>query len=573
MKPAHEVDSNAYAAAVKAARGEAGEDIEEIVTSVELRVAATLAQQHVAQPTGHKMRWSLGLAAALVATASVLVVLWPSPETPPDETQFSGAMRVVLRAGGIVLLPKRGDSPLAFDTVRLEEGTRMQLDAAARIDVALGDAGRMVLKGPAQASLSAARVPELIAGSAAFEIASRRGHAPFVVRAGGTDVVVHGTRFALAVEGGRLVRLAVTEGTVELRPKAGEAAPPRFVQAGEAYSAGDTQAPAVLPQGVFDEPWWAHGGENKAMGYLTIGSRPDAAQARINGFLLGQTPVLVLWPAGEHRVQLDSAGYEPWSAAVTVEGEPKSVAPKLSPIVGKPSPREDRRPAGDPWALARSLVEQHRCAALATHLDLLRAHSATDEERARARSLDAECSLRTGGRRRALEVFQSIVADFGATATAELALFESATLQDELDEPGEALATVERYVARYPSGEFAAAAAFRRCDLLLRLEHPAQARECLESFRARFSESPRAADAALLLAASAFAAERWPEAAGLYSEYLSRAPNAKRAEEALYHLIVCQKRGGLDGLGPTVEQYLARYPNGAYADWVREVRP
>ncbi|MEK7703456.1 MAG: PEGA domain-containing protein [Myxococcota bacterium] len=574
MKRTTIADPRTYAAAVTAARAAAEDDLDESVARVEQRLVAELARQHVLGAAPRRLAWTLGLGAALLATASVALVLWLAPQTPLREApQFVGSARIILRTGGVGLSSAASHSPIALDSIALAGGTHIHIETGARLDVALGDAAQMALWGPAAGRLTAAGIPEVIAGTAAFAITPRPPGSPFVVRAGDTEVVVHGTRFALAVDNGRLARLDVSEGTVELRPVAKQDASGRMVCAGQSYALRDTAAALTVPRGVFAEPWWTLSSDLSATGYFAIDSRPQGAEARVNGVALGQTPLLVQWSRGEQHVQLDSPGFAPWSAVVTMAGERKRIAPQLTPLV-EPSPHASAAPqTRDAWGHARSLVAQRQCTALADEINKVLAQSTSDDERARAYALGGECSLRTGERAAALAAFQQIVAEFGATATAELALFESATLEDELGQPEHALVTLERYLERYPSGELAAAATYRRCDVLLRLQRRPQATACLQTYLTRFPEAPRAADAVLLLATSAFAAEQWATAAELYRDYLVRAPDTKRSEDALYHLVICLDRGKLDGLSAAVEQYLVRWPSGAHADRVQRARP
>jgi len=64
------------------------------------------------------------------------------------------------------------------------------------------------------------------------------------------------------------------------------------------------------------------------------------------------------------------------------------------------------------------------------------------------------------------------------------------------------------------------------------------------------------------------------EAIGWYDRYLREAPNGEFADEALGRkLIAVQRSSGAAGARPIAEQYLRRFPRGAYATRARELAP
>jgi tetratricopeptide (TPR) repeat protein len=80
---------------------------------------------------------------------------------------------------------------------------------------------------------------------------------------------------------------------------------------------------------------------------------------------------------------------------------------------------------------------------------------------AEARALYAESFLIERRYADAIDGYQVVVRDFPTTPQAESALFAVAQLESEHDQPADARATLQRYLARYPHGRFAREAADR----------------------------------------------------------------------------------------------------------------
>jgi hypothetical protein len=93
------------------------------------------------------------------------------------------------------------------------------------------------------------------------------------------------------------------------------------------------------------------------------------------------------------------------------------------------------------------------------------------------------------------------------------------------------------------------------------------AREALLAERRRFPGSARALDAAFLLGRMEETADQTPnKALQWYEEYLSLAPEGTYASEALGRkMIVTRDREGPARVRPIAEEYLRRFPHGAYA--------
>jgi hypothetical protein len=101
---------------------------------------------------------------------------------------------------------------------------------------------------------------------------------------------------------------------------------------------------------------------------------------------------------------------------------------------------------------------------------------------------------------------------------------------------------------------------------------PDVARRALVAQRERFPFATAARTAAFLLGRLS---EGEPEAAvGWYDRYLREAPNGEFAAEALGRkLVTVQRSSGGESARPIAEEYLRRFPRGAYAARARELAP
>ena len=150
-------------------------------------------------------------------------------------------------------------------------------------------------------------------------------------------------------------------------------------------------------------------------------------------------------------------------------------------------PRE--APAGASWEAAMSSLRAERCDTLRLQVADLVKSSKFAEDKAQALLLDAECAVRKGDKREAVARYEKVTIEYSWTASAETALFEIATIANDVP-------SAEAYLRRYPHGRFADAASFRRCELLVRSSHLVEARGCLEIYRRDFPEGVKA-DAAM----------------------------------------------------------------------------
>lgn len=518
----------------------------------------------VTQPSRSHRSWRFGLVSAAVAASLILVVAlrWPSTSIRgPRSTPAGRGIELVMQSGAVVLSAAEQVSSPTGTTI-VSPDSQLSLESQARVDVAVGSAARMAVVGPARVRFRGGR-PVVALGTAMFSVAPHHHGTSFALDAGDAEVIVHGTEFAVAVADGRLQRLQVREGVVELRTPDGEEA--RFLRAGESWGAAEQESAAA----DFDEPWWSgRATERESTGFLSVVSTPPGALVRIDGASVGNTPFRARWPSGSYEVSLTLVGYEDWSGEATVAGRrQEEVVAALRPDAPK-TPREPKAPPAprtNLWSGAEASLEAKRCDRLARQVAQIIQRNADPATRARATMLEAECALRTGHKTRALAAFDAVQRAYPATPSAEAALFEAAKLESELRQKPRALAALDDYLARYPGGRFIEAASFRRCELLIDLRRLGEAAECLVTYRTRFPTDHRAPLAALLLATLARVEARWSEAATYYRQYLAHETRSSREEEAAYYLVVCLRRGGLQGIDAAVADYLRRFPNGPHA--------
>src|SRR5262249_36081282 len=162
-------------------------------------------------------------------------------------------------------------------------------------------------------------------------------------------------------------------------------------------------------------------------------SSPSGSWVTLDDEPIGRTPLLVLWKKGAHELSVAKAGYRAFTGTAPIAAgriERMSVAlevlPKEENVIEEPAAL--KRSTKDPWKIARALLEAKKCAKLDRLIDDLVDRSTNDVDKARAKMLGAECHLRSGAKPRALELYTEIYGSYGATQSAEVALFEAAKL-------------------------------------------------------------------------------------------------------------------------------------------------
>lgn len=162
--------------------------------------------------SSHSRAWQLGAAAALAA-AGLWLVLRPaapegavSPEHAPLEQAALGG------TGGPV--------PATVDGQPLAAGVLLEATSVARVVQHEGRASWVLQPGSRASLRSAAHVLQVDLEQGSLTAQVRPGEQPesFVVRARGTEVAVHGTRFSVSLLPGERVRVEVSDGIVQVRP-------------------------------------------------------------------------------------------------------------------------------------------------------------------------------------------------------------------------------------------------------------------------------------------------------------------------------------------------------------------
>ena len=167
-------------------------------------------------------RWWPALA-LLPAAALALLLLRPEPAPVPSST-------------GAAALAQLDGQPLELGALvaATDRPRRVEHRGRARWELAPGSRARL-----ASSAGNVLRV-SLEQGSLDAEVQPSAAPESFIVMAAGTEVAVHGTRFRVTLLGGEQVRVAVSEGVVQVRP----------VSAGGARASGTS-----LPAGAQADFW------------------------------------------------------------------------------------------------------------------------------------------------------------------------------------------------------------------------------------------------------------------------------------------------------------------------------
>jgi transmembrane sensor len=168
-------------------------------------------------------RWAGGGAIAASLALGIALVAWDAPAPPtPDAPATRGASSVERYTTGI------GERR----TVRLADGSRIELNTGSLVEVAYSPAGRDV---------------RLIGGQALFRVA-RDSSRPFAVLAGDRRIVATGTEFDVRLGERGAVTVTLIEGHVRVEPLRREPAGRSTASgASETLDAGETLA--VAPNG------------------------------------------------------------------------------------------------------------------------------------------------------------------------------------------------------------------------------------------------------------------------------------------------------------------------------------
>ena len=151
-----------------------------------------------------------------------------------------------------------------------------------------------------------------------------------------------------------------------------------------------------------------------------------------------------------------------------------------------------------------------------------------------------------------------------------------AALRTDRDYAG-ALATLDEYDARFPTGALRDEAAFARLDALMALGQSGAALRLLdgrEQGRGLERDGPRAAEMLVVRGELRAGAGRYQEAIEDFERALGLAAGSSLKERALYGRLSCRERAG-DTAGASQDQqdYLSTFPGGPHAAELRRRKP
>jgi TolA-binding protein len=130
-----------------------------------------------------------------------------------------------------------------------------------------------------------------------------------------------------------------------------------------------------------------------------------------------------------------------------------------------------------------------------------------------------------------------------------------------------ALAALDDYIARFPSGVFVPEARVARVDALLMLDRPDDALRALEALPL---DAHRRSTELQLIRGELRARTDCARAEADFSAVLARVRTPALEERALYGRAACRsKQGNLNGAATDLRSYLERFPHGAHAEWAR----
>jgi TolA-binding protein len=154
-----------------------------------------------------------------------------------------------------------------------------------------------------------------------------------------------------------------------------------------------------------------------------------------------------------------------------------------------------------------------------------------------------------------------------APASDEIPALERAIglLRGKHDAPA-ALAALEDYIARFPSGVLVREASVARIDALLMLD---RADEALRALDALPLDAHRRSTELRLIRAELRARTDCGRADADFTAVLAHVRTAALEERALYGRAACRSNAKDAGAADDLRRYVDRFPNGAHADWAR----
>ncbi len=502
--------------------------------------------------------WIAGLAGAALAGGVVwLAPAWRARHVPALEGDRSVA--TLARSSGDVLRRNAAGEAIAPEEPRVGLGDGVTLAEGAVLDLEVERRARLSFIGPVRGGRDTDGSWVLDRGVVHVWVRPGAQGAPLVLRAGEEQITVTGTDLSVGVGDEGKLSVMVHHGTVVVRgPQAG-----RELRLGAGESLGPALAGAA-PSHERPAPWW---GEAADTGYLAVRSTPPGATARLGGWQLGSTPVLVRWPVGMHELVLSTGEIEAWSKQVRVEPR------RTTQVAVELTAAEPTRRASSPASVWKDLLARGACAELAGAVAELRRGVPAAVDGARGLLLLGECHLRRGDRAAALSTYAALSTSYAPSAEFEAAWFEAARLHAEVGDVPGARRAIERYLTTFPRGRFVAEVSLRRCELDAAEGRQPEARRCLDEHLMKYPQALRRTAALLLHAEICRSAGDFGPALASYRELLARRDLGDQAEVVRYRRVTLIREAGLAGLGAAVADYLAHHPDGPHADEMGKLLP
>jgi len=286
-------------------------------------------EREESQPRARAVRprfvFALAGATAFGALCALAITSWFAP--PPPAPRARGVERVAravqpaaelaalvtLAQGEVKLLSPGGEAKPLLLTRPLLQGDRLLTGPNARVGLQWGPGSGALLLGDSEVELRRLRSREqelvLHEGRIAAQLAPLARGARFSIVASGIRASVRGTQFTVALHREQ-VEVEVFEGVVEVEPLDGSWRPVRVpagfqVRAGRAGGRpGLTPASGAAPYALNLQPWPGLFETMVSSGLVSIESRPEGAEIRLDAQPVGNTNLTVRGSVGRHLIEL-----------------------------------------------------------------------------------------------------------------------------------------------------------------------------------------------------------------------------------------------------------------------------
>jgi tetratricopeptide (TPR) repeat protein len=323
-------------------------------------------------------------------------------------------------------------------------------------------------------------------------------------------------------------------------------------------------------------------------GLAELTSTPSGASVILDNRLLGQTPLILKYPAGQYAVRICTPGYQDWSGTLTVNRKEKAQL-RAQLALDRPAAGESR---------ARS-VRHVRAKALSRS-------DGKDEYVNQPEYVEALIQMNLGEYRKALSLLESLyetpdvsnkdrkhiirkislcykgIGDFTktlknlqqsyttTTGPSEKGsfLWQIATVKAQcLEDYRGAVKDLQTYIAQYPDGAWIESAYLKCAELSYFIGDTRQAAEMYSKYIEQAPKSVKTDRALYCLAQLTLVDMKQPrKAAALYNRLLAEFPGSGYIENTLFELgESLMLSGSYDAARKYYQKYLSRYPQGRWA--------